>query len=130
MFYMGPDFMEEMMIREKIEKLTEILFCAETSGPETLRCLQHWFKEIRQWAGRKAQSDIIFLSHAASNVVEKMILDQTGIAASSMALHPETLSRDEIRNWLLDELIELSETDLPFTPSALNQNTLKSTCVI
>lgn len=118
------------MIRDKIEKLTEILFCAETSGPETLRCLQHWFKEIRLWAGRKSQSDIMYLSHAAHNVVEKMILDRADTASFSMPVDAETLSRDEIRNWLLDELIELSENDMSFIPTTFSHDTANSACVI
>lgn len=122
--------MEELLIREKVERLTEILFCAETSGPETLGCLRHWFKEIRQWAGRKAQPDIMFLSHAASNVVEKMILDRACAAAAPMSGTSKPFSREKIRNQLLDELIEISESEIPFTTSTSPHDALNTTCVI
>jgi hypothetical protein len=93
------------MIRDMIEKLTEILSCAGASSPKTLWRLRHWFWDLRQWAGRKSQPEIMLLAQAASQFLEKMILDR----AVSRPEEQRPLGPEDIRSRLLESIRELPE---------------------
>jgi hypothetical protein len=102
-------FMDDMMIREKVEKLAEVLCCAQSSGLETLGQLRSWFLDVKKWRALRSHPDILVLSQAASRVLEKMIQDQ--FQAPPRYAKPECPdpgSLEEIRNLLLDELVDLA----------------------
>jgi hypothetical protein len=73
---MGKSFMEDTAITEKVDKLAEVLACAEASGPEGLGCLHRWFLEIQRWAAEQDRPDIATLATAVAAVLEDLIIDK------------------------------------------------------
>lgn len=111
--------MDDAKVMDKIEKLTEVLFCAESSGTQTLDYLRQWFREIRQWAVQNSRPEIERLAQAAANVLEEMIYDKLFFdslssshddpdldallgdgGASGMITH----TQDEIKDMLMTEM--------------------------
>lgn len=114
------------MIRDMIEKLTEILSCAGTSSPKTLWRLRHWFWDLRQWAGRKSQPEIMLLAQAASQFLETMILDR----ASSRPEEQRPLRPEDIRNRLLESVRELPENRRGMIRMDLRRTILKTNRIL
>lgn len=115
--------MDDMMIREKVEKLAEVLFCAQCFGLETLGQLRSWFLDVENWKVLRSQPDILVLSQAASRVLEKMIRDQFPDPPRPVEPeYPDPGSLEEIQDLLLDELVDLAGSE-PY-------GNLTSTCAV
>jgi len=113
--------MDDTRIMEKIEPMSEALFCASFSGPETIEYLQHWLMNACPWIHRRALSEVQILSQAASNVLETVLLAKWAYGSDSTEFGEDpvdsppvgllasgSFSRDEINELLLMEVTELA----------------------